>query len=296
MSWGCDRRLLLAALVLWTAAAGARQGVLTVDAPPELAGMAARVRAMDTASFAGPLTRAGLDLPRRSRVTLVPNGDLRARITPTWVAAQAFSSDVIFVFAERISSYPHDSVESVVRHELVHLALNVRARDKPLPRWFHEGVAVSVESGWNLATEVRLLWAAAREPAIDDVSTLFRSDSHGDKTTAYLLAAALIEDIRQRHGLAVPGAIAGRVAAGSSFDEAFMAETGETPQQSAIRAWAAYRGWSRWLPMATGSSALWAMILAVAGLAFVVRRRRRVQRRRRWDEEERAEATSRDSG
>ena len=251
--------------------------------------MAARVRAMDTASFAGPLGRAGLALPRRARITLVPNGDLRERITPAWVAGQAFSTDVIFVFPERISSYPHDSVETVVRHELVHLALNVRARDRPLPRWFHEGVAVSVASGWNLATEARLLWAAAREPAIDDVSSLFRSDSHGGKTTAYLLAAALVEDIRRRHGPAVPGAIAGRVAAGAPFDEAFAAETGETPQQAALRAWGAYRGWSRWLPVATGSSAVWGMILAVAGLAFIVRRRRRAQRRRRWDEEEQGE-------
>ena len=75
------------------------------------------------------------ELARRARVTLVPNGDLRERVTPAWVAGQAFSTDVIFVFPGRISSYPHDSVESVVRHELVHLALNVRAQDRPLPRW-----------------------------------------------------------------------------------------------------------------------------------------------------------------
>ena len=255
--------------------------------------MAARVRAMDTASFAGPLTRAGLALPRRAWVTLVPNGDLRERITPAWVAGQAFNTDVIFVFPGRISSYPHDSVESVVRHELVHLALNVRARERPLPRWFHEGVAVSVESGWGLATQARLLWAAAREPAIEDVNALFQSNAATDKTTAYLLAAALVEDIRRRHGAAVPGAIAGRVAAGASFDDAFTSETGESVQQASSRAWAAYQGWSRWLPMATGSSALWGLILAVAGLAFVVRRRRRAQRRQRWDEEDAQDAEGR---
>ena len=269
--------------------ADARQFELTVDAPPELAGMAARVRAMDTASFAGPLRRAGLDLPRRARVTLVPNGDLRERITPAWVAGQAFSTDVIFVFPGRISSYPHDSVETVVRHELVHLALNVRARDQPLPRWFHEGVAVSVESGWGLATQARLLWAAAREPAIADVNSLFQSPARPEATTAYLLAAALVEDIRRRHGAAVPGAIADRVARGAPFDAAFSSETGETVQQAATRAWSAYRGWSRWLPVATGSSAVWGAILALAGLAFVLRLRRRAERRRRLEEEEREE-------
>jgi hypothetical protein len=237
----------------------------------------------------GALTRAGLDLPRRARVTLVPNADMRARVTPEWVAGQAFSTDVIFVFPERISSYPHDSLESVLRHELVHLALNIRARDRPLPRWFHEGVAVSVESGWSLATEARLLWAAAREPAIEDVNSLFRSDARSDKTTAYLLAAALVEDLRRRHGAAVPGAIAGRVAAGASFEAAFEAETGESVQHASSRAWAAYHGWTRWLPVVTGSSAVWGGILALAGLAFVRRWRRRAQRRRQWDEEEQRE-------
>jgi hypothetical protein len=273
-------------LLLWATGGQARQFELTVDAPPALAGLAARVKAMDTAAFAAPLRRAGLDLPRRARVTLVPNGDLRARITPAWVAGQAFGTDVIFVFPERISSYPHDSLESVVLHEIVHLSLNARAANRPLPRWFHEGVAVSVESGWGLATRARLLWAAAREPAIADVTALFRSDAQEDKTTAYLLAAALVEDIRARHGAAAPGAIARRVAAGAAFDDAFRAETGETVQQATVHAWAAYRGWTRWLPIATGPSALWGLILAVAGLAFIVRRRRRAQWRRRWDEEE----------
>ena len=272
--------------LLWSLALTARQTVLTVEAPPALAGMAARVRGMDTSSFAVPLARAGLNLPRRAHVTLVPSADMRARVTPEWVAGQAFSTDVIFVFPDRISAYPHDSVEAVVRHELVHLALNVRARDKPLPRWFHEGVAVSVASGWDLATQARLLWAAAREPAIEDVHSLFGSDAPSDKSTAYLLDAALVEGIRARHGAAVPGAIADRVSRGATFDDAFAAETGETVQQAAMHAWAAYRGWTRWLPMATGSSTVWGLILAVAGLAFIARRRRRTQRRRRWDEEE----------
>ena len=276
---------MLIPLLLFVRVAEARQFELTVEAPPALAGMATRVRAMDASSFEPSLTRAGLDLPQRARVTLVANSHMRAQAIPGWVVGQAFGTDTIIVFPERISSYPHDSLESVVLHEIVHLSLNARAQNRPLPRWFHEGVAVSVESGWNLATQARLLWAAAREPAIEDVSSLFQSDAQPDKTTAYLLAAALVEDIRSRHGAAVPGAIAGRVGRGASFEAAFAAETGETVQQATVHAWAAYRGWSRWLPIATGPSALWASILALACVAFVVRLRRRAERRRQWKEE-----------
>lgn len=277
------------AVMLSLAPIAAQQVNLTIDAPPALAGMAARVRAIDTAAFERSLHRAGLDLPRRAEVILAPDTDLRARMAPAWVAGQAFGTHTIIIFPERISSYPHDSVESVVLHELVHLSLNARAGGRPLPRWFHEGVAVSVESGWNLASQVRLLWAAAREPAIDDVTALFRSNAESETSTAYLLAAAFVEDVRARHGAAVPGAIAGRVAGGMAFDAAFRAETGETVQQAATHAWAGYRGWGRWLPMATGSSAVWGGILALSFLAFVFRRRRRAQRRRQWEAEEAAE-------
>jgi hypothetical protein len=280
--------VVLAIAVLWPVAAGARQFELTVDAPPALAAMAARVREIDAAAFERSLSRAGLDLPPRVLITLVPNADARARGAPPWVVGRAFGTGRIEVFPERVSSYPHDSLESVVLHEIVHLALNARAGGRPLSRWFHEGVAVSVEAGWGLGSQVRLLWAAAREPAIDDVTALFESDAQPDTTTAYLLAAALIEDVRRRHGPAVPGAIAGRVARGASFDRAFEAETGETVHQAAGRAWAAYRGWGRWLPIVTGPSALWGWILALAFIAFCLRLRRRARRRRLWDEEDEA--------
>src|SRR5688572_9362118 len=148
-------------LVLLLESASARQVTLTVDAPPQLSGLAARVRHIDTAAFERSLSRAGLDLPRRANVILAPNSDLRARIAPAWVAGQAFGTHTVLIFPDRISSYPHDSLESVVLHELVHLSLTARAGGRPLPRWFHEGVAVSVESGWNLASQARLLWAAA---------------------------------------------------------------------------------------------------------------------------------------
>lgn len=278
--------LLLAVACLWPAAAAARQAGLTVDAPPALARLADRVRAMDPDALERPLVRAGLEMPARVHITLIPDDDVRARATPRWVVGQAFGSNAIIIFPDRISSYPYDSLESVVLHEIVHLALNARAGGRPLPRWFHEGVAVSVESGWGLGSQVRLLLAAGRGPALDDVSRLFRSESQPDTMLAYLLAAALVEDIRQRHGPAAPGAIAGLVSRGEAFDQAFLLETGVTVDAAAAAAWSTYRGWRRWMPIVAGPAGLWSWILLLAFIAFVARLRRRRQRRRQWDEEE----------
>ena len=253
---------------------------LTVSAPPALAAIASRVQSIDPAVIASSLSRAGLELPPNVHVTLVPESE--AHDVPRWVVARAYGSDQIVILPARISSYPYDSLDSVVLHEIVHLALNVRAGGRPLPRWFHEGVAVSVESGWGIGSQARLLLAAARDPRIDDVTMLFGSDAAPETTIAYLLSAALVEDVRRRHGLAVPGAIASRVARGETFDAAFYAETGESVDEAASQAWRVYRG-IRWVPILTSSAGAWGFILALAAIAFIVRRRRR--RRKRWEDD-----------
>jgi hypothetical protein len=241
---------------------------------------------MDRAAVVDALARAGLAAPPRVHITLVGDADPRAAAVPRWVVAQAFGTEAVVIFPERIDDYPYESLEAVVLHEIAHLALNARAGGRPLPRWFHEGVAVSVESGWGAASQMRLLIAAWREPGIDDVSRLFRSGSQPDTETAYLLAAALIADVRDRHGEAVPGDIAARIARGAGFDAAFEAETGVSVESAAAEAWATYRTWQRWLPVVAGPNSLWGWILLLAFVAFAVRLRRRRQQRRRWEEEE----------
>lgn len=282
--------LALLFLFVWPPAGAASQPLdLKVEAPPALAGVAARVESIDQGGLARALAAAGLDLPAAVRLILVADDHPVAASTPAWVVGQAFGIDTIVIYPQRIGSYPYGSLESVVLHEFAHLALNLRAGGGDLPRWFHEGVAVSIESGWGIGSQARLLWAAQHDPAIDDVAMLFASGAVPDTTTAYLLSAALIEDVRRRHGLAVPGAIAARVAGGDRFDVAFARETGETVGEAAAQAWRVYRG-LRWLPILTSASGVWGAILALAAIAFVVRLRRRRQRRRDWDAAERADA------
>ena len=232
----------------------AGQAELTVDAPRSLEAAAQRVRDVDRAALSRSLALAGLAMPRPIVITLVARDDPRATSTPSWVVGLAAGTSDIRIFPDRTGAYPHDSLETVVRHEIVHLALNTRAGGRPLPRWFHEGVAVTIESGWDARDEMRLLLTALDPPSLADISRLFASDAYADTTQAYLLAAALADDVRERHGSDVPGRIAERVAAGLPFDAAFRAVTGETVEDAAARAWRGYRQVSRWVPVATSSS------------------------------------------
>jgi hypothetical protein len=275
----------VAEIVLACAAGLGAAGLeVAVDAPPVLAGTARRVSALDLSRLELSLTQAGLDPPSRVQIRLIPEDAPVARETPTWIVGQAFGVQDIVIFPARISSYPYDSLESVVRHEIVHLALSARAGRGALPRWFHEGVAEAVGSGWGFTGQLRLLWATAQSPALSEVMALFESDGQPGTAQAYLLAVALVDDIRRRHGLDVPGAIAGRVGQGIPFERAFEMEIGESVSTATARAWSSYQGPSSWLPLLTSSQVIWAAILALAFAALVVRLRRRAEQRRSWDE------------
>jgi hypothetical protein len=203
-----------------------------------------------------------------------------------WIVGVASGRRDIVIFPERIGSYPYDSLESVVWHEVVHLALSARAGDRPLPRWFHEGVAMSVEKGWGVTSQLQLLLAAGGSSGLADLERLFNSGAQPETATAYLLAAALVSDLRQRHGAAVPGAIVERVARGAGFSEAFELETGDTPDESVVRAWQVYRRWANWLAVATRPPSLWIGILLLAVVAYLAALRKRWRRRQQWDREE----------
>lgn len=279
------RWILLLSLAL-SATPEAAEWALTVAAPPSLEPAAQRIRSLDADLLADALQRAGLALPPRVDVTLVPEDDPRALNMPAWFVGRASGDRDIVIFPGRVSSYPYDSLESVMRHEVVHLALSARAGGRPLPRWFHEGVAVSIESGWGIGDRLRLIVAGFGGPPLDDVTRLFASDLRPETTHAYLLAAALVDELRRQHGAAFPGRVAARVATGVPFTRAFELETGQTPAQAADRAWRSYRRWTSWMPLATSASAVWGLILVLAFVAFFVRLSKRARRRRQWDDEE----------
>lgn len=283
------RRMSLLRLVVAVALAAATPAAaqeLTVEAPASLSAVAERIRRVDQQQLASDLTNAGLELPPAIRVTLIAEDDPRARATPRWIVGLASGTEDIVIFPARVGSYPYDSLESVLRHEIVHLALTARAGDGPLPRWFHEGVAVAVGTGWSLGSDLRLLLGSADDGGIAVLTRLFESDSQLANAQAYRLAAVVIADVRQRHGPGAPGAIAAHVARGVPFTRAFEIEAKDTPDATASRVWSQYRRWAAWLPALTSGSAMWGAILFLAFIAFVARRRARSRRRRQWADDD----------
>ena len=276
----------LAACLCGTTAVQPAAADIRIEAPATLASAARRLDTIDRSRLDGDLARANLALPDTVTVSLIDSADPRAARTPAWIVGLAFGTDTVVIFPERVMAYPYDSLESVLRHELTHVALSARAGDSRLPRWFHEGVAVSVDAGWDLSSRLQLLLAMRSDLRVADLDRRFASEAPSDIDLAYRLAAALVDDLRRRHAPGIPGTIAGHVAMGRSFDDAFRLATGETPDAAAARAWGFYRQWNNWVTALTSPSVPWAIVLGLAVIAFVTRVRQRRRKRRQWQAED----------
>ena len=229
---------------------------LTVEAPASLAPASDRVRRIDRAQLARALARVGLNIPPQIHVTLIAEDDLRARATPVWTVGLASGHRDIAIFpAYRLLPVRLAGVGRLARsrascdhrpgRQPATAALVSRRRSdvggERLGR--HESGAVPARG--------RRQWRSRGCRASVQCRDATRSAS------AYLLAAALVSDLQHRHGVAVPGAILERVAHGAGFAEAFVLETGETPEETAARAWQISRRWTSWLPAATSAFSLW---------------------------------------
>ena len=154
-------RLPLAAPVVaaWLAAASpclaASQvpGLPRLDwrAPDALGPQAERLARFDTGRLLAVMRLVGLEeagppIP----VVLVPEDAPLARDTPQWIAGFATGGRAVVLFPARTPSYPYDSIDQLLQHEIAHILIARAAGGRFVPRWFHEGVAHAAERAWTL--------------------------------------------------------------------------------------------------------------------------------------------------
>jgi len=132
----------------------------------------------------------GRDLDDTMTIHLVNHAGMVARATgmPVWVSGVAHSASGEIAIAMHNPDGSRSDLNTLLRHELVHVALHRATNGAQLPRWFHEGVAES------LANEVSLMRAEALAGAVfgSGVPGLDRLEAefHGDGRQASVAYAA----------------------------------------------------------------------------------------------------------
>lgn len=263
---------------------------LIIDAPPELQPVARALDRFDTSTLRDVMRLVGLEDPGDPiHVVLAGNDSDLARDMPDWVAGFAISRvDSVVLYPERSPSYPHDSLEGVLRHEIAHVLVDRAAGGRPVPRWFNEGIAMAAEDRPALTDRMEI--ALALVFGDETVPPVERFNAGGQTTRrAYVMAGAFVRDLLVRYGPTVVARILAQLAAGASFDTAFAQVTGLSVAE-ADREFRSDSLWYQAVPLLTSSAVLWMGVTALALFAIRKRRQHSAQMRRRWEEEERSEA------
>jgi hypothetical protein len=180
-------------------------------------------------------------------------------------------------------------LETIVVHELVHCAILRAARDVDIPRWFHEGVAMTLAGQISFEEQVALSHAVLAGrllplSSIDSVNLL----SPAGAALAYSQSHAAVLFLVDKYGIDVIGLIVEAAAETGHFDKGVMEALGLTPDELALLLANAIR--QRYgLAFIFGDLAyVWLMVLAVAVVAFFAVRRRKRKRKAAMEREESA--------
>lgn len=284
------RRLFLLLLLLFALPLiAATPPELVVLGPPSLDRVAARVRAIDRVRFLDAMRLVGLDDPGPPiQVFLGPEGSDLANGVPPWVSGYAYGNEgVIVLLPARTPSYPDSSLEELLRHEVAHVLVARAARGRPLPRWFHEGVAMIAGTSWGLDDRSRLTvtMIGGDDVSLAEVEKQF-AGGRGSTSEAYSIAGAFVNELLGREGDDAVARVLAGVGRGLSFEDAFREATGATLAQAERSFWRRQSFWYRWVPILTSSVTLWMLITLLAIWAMGKRRARDAALRRMWEEEE----------
>ncbi len=278
--------LAVLAAVAPVAAAAPTGPELEFRAPASMAPYADELEHIDRQRIAAVMRLVGLRDPGRPIVVvLAPEDSALAARSPSWVAGYTRGgSGLIVLFPRRAGSYPHDSLEELLQHEVAHVLIARAAGGRAVPRWFHEGLALTAERAWDFGDRARFVYEVARRGAtpIGQLDPLFEG-SEPSVMLAYSVAGAFVQDQLVEHGPGWPARLLAAMRSGTSFDDAFARTTGTSVAAASDAFWGSRRLVAVWLPWATSPATMWSVITLLALAAIVRLRVRRAERRRQWE-------------
>jgi len=273
--------LLLLALVQPPAAPELR-----IEAPPSLASEKLRMESVDRKRLADVVRLVGLEDPGPPiHIQLLSDSSGEALGVASWIAGFA-QQDSVFIFPARSPTYPDNTLEDVLRHEVTHALIWRASSGSPIPRWFNEGLAMAAERPRLLdQTQLFAYLASGSRLSLRELNRLFEG-GEANQARAYQLSRILVWDLLRDHGKDTGGRILRQVAEGASFETAFTNVIGQTTAATEAEFVKRERLWTIWMPIIFSQETLWAAITLLAILAIWRKRKRDAEMRKRWDEEE----------
>jgi len=265
---------------------------LIFEAPQELEATAQQLSELPVERFEATMRLFGLQHAGSPvRVALAPEGSPEALAVEDWVAGYAYGAlGRVVLLVDRTPRYPDGSLEELLDHEIAHVLLTRAAGNRPVPRWFNEGLAMVAGHTWGLGDTSRLTLAmvTSTEISVAELDRLF-AGHRGQVGRAYAVSGALVRDLLRRYGADAATRILRDVRLGLGFDEAMRRATGRDVAGFEASFWRRHSFLYRWVPILTSSFTLWVGIVFLALVAFRRRQHRNAEIQSRWEIEEELE-------
>ena len=242
-----------------------------------------------------PAVLAGLE----KDLGLRPQGPISVRILPVregpapgerseaphWAVGYVMGGGgEVVLRGDYVRTYPFEDLLSLFTHEMTHVLLNGLPGAATLPRWFHEGVAVTASRRWSLSDSFNLGTQVifGRPARLADLSGSFPDDAAAARA-AYAESFHFVSYLEREHG---PGAVRGILswmARGDPFRGAFRKSIGGSLEETEA-AWRDRVNWAyRWIPALTSSGVIWMIITFLVLLGRLAKRRRERELREAWE-------------
>ncbi len=219
------------------------------------------------------------DLEDRMTIILVNHAGRIAETTGVhrWAAGVAHSPSGQIIVSRHAPDGSRTELGNLLKHELVHVALYRAVGNRPLPRWFHEGVAESFTNNIDFARS-RTLAAAVFGPGVprlEQIERDFYEDDALAASVAYAATRDLVSFLRARDNQGSDfRQFLHEIREGHGFDASFIRAFGLTLEELDAEWRAGLSGRFAWFPI-IGNEGL---PLALVSPLFVValwRRRKR---------------------
>jgi len=207
---------------------------------------------------------------------------------PDWGAGCAFPDRGVIVIRNPVTAPDPLHMEDVVVHEIAHIAAGRVLGGVRVPRWFHEGIAMTLAGEWRLPRSSVLAGAGAGGGLIplDELAGAFPSGA-ADAMLAYSESFYAVRFLMEEAGQATPAQVLSGIAAAGSFEEGVEALSGRTLPVFEREAVASFRGrfgWGVFLSRWNVMFVVLALLLVTGGALRLSRSRRKL---REWELEER---------
>jgi len=225
-------------------------------------------------------------------VTFVSHAGRVAQATgmPRWAAGVANPARGEIIVALHRPDGARSDLQTLVRHEMAHVALHRVVGGRDLPRWFHEGVAESFDNHISLARAEALGGAVfgAGAPNLERLEASFHSVDPAEVSMAYAAARDLVSHLRYRDGHGAEfRQLLSRLEKGHGFEAAFTPAFGGVGLYELVQEWqAGLPGRFIWFALLGGGGMPFFLMGPLLGWAFFRRRQVLAQAWARIEEED----------